>query len=347
MLRSRIPVGGGVIGALALTLVVTLSGSACQEPPRAPGENAIRHVHDPCLIKEGDTYYLFSTGHGIPIRRSKDLDHWETAGRVFTEDLPKWAKEEIPGSVFPWAPDMAHLNGRYHLYYSVSSFGKNRSLIALVTSKTLDPKSPDYGWKDEGKVFESHPTDNFNAIDSNVLQIDGKRLAFTVGSFWSGLKYVEADSNTGRPVPGAPVRPIASRPSPGAIEAPFLIRRGDHYYLFVSFDFCCRGVRSTYNIRVGRSKSPEGPHVDRDGKPLLEGGGTPVLATQGRVIGPGHCAVLREGDRYLLAHHFYDGEAQGVPTLQIRPLTWDGDGWPRAEAPLDPTTAPKEGKQAE
>ncbi|HTE18842.1 MAG TPA: family 43 glycosylhydrolase, partial [Armatimonadota bacterium] len=161
-----------------LALVLARAGSAVQEPPPAPVENAVRHVHDPCIIRQGDTYYVFSTGHGIPIRRSRDLVRWELAGRVFKEDLPKWAREEIPGSVFPWAPDIAYFNGRYHLYYSVSSFGKNRSLIGLVTNKTLDPASRDYAWKDEGKVFESFARDDYNAIDSNVLQVNKQRLAF-------------------------------------------------------------------------------------------------------------------------------------------------------------------------
>jgi arabinan endo-1,5-alpha-L-arabinosidase len=326
--------------ATAAAGLLAVTAMAFQEPPPAPAENAVRHVHDPTIVKEGETYYVFSTGHGIPIRHSRDLVRWEHVGRVFAEDLPQWAREEIPGSVFPWAPDVEHFNGRFHLYYSVSTFGRNRSLMGLVTNKTLDPKSPDYAWKDEGKVFESARTDNYNAIDPNVLQVAEDRLLFLFGSFWSGLKLLEADPKTGKPRPGAEVRSVAARPGSTALEAPFLMRRGEFYYLFVSFDLCCRGVRSTYNIRVGRSKSPDGPFEDREGKPLLEGGGTPVLATEGRVIGPGHCDVLRDGDRYLLVHHFYDGEARGIPTLQVRPLTWDDEGWPKPGSPLGEPPAP-------
>jgi arabinan endo-1,5-alpha-L-arabinosidase len=319
--------------AAILTLIPALGGF--QAPTsQTPARNANRPVHDPCIIKQGDTYYVFATGHGIPIHTSKDLVRWERAGRVFKEDLPAWAKSEIPGSVNPWAPDIAFVNGRYHLTYSVSTFGKNRSLIGLVTNKTLDPTSPDYAWRDEGKVVESFPTDRYNAIDSNLLPIGKGKLALTFGSFWSGIQYVEAEASTGKPRPGAAVRTISSRPSPTAVEAPFVIERNRYYYLFVSFDVCCKGVQSTYNIRVGRSRKPEGPYLDRDGKPMMEGGGTLVLGTEGRVIGPGHCAVLRERGRDLLVHHFYDGDANGIPTLQVRPLSWDRDGWPKAGAPL-------------
>jgi len=346
LLAAFPPAAAAPIVLLAPLLAGPIPAAAPAPPRQVPpaAEDAVRFVHDPCVIREGDTYYLFCTGRGIPIRCSKDLVRWEHAGRVFAEDLPPWAKEEIPGSAIPWAPDIARLNGRYYLYYSVSTFGRNRSLIGLVTGRTLDPASPDYGWKDEGKVFESFPGDRYNAIDSNVLPAGRNRLALTFGSFWSGIQYLEADPRTGKPRPGAVPKPLARRQSPPAIEAPFLIRRRDHYYLFVSFDLCSRGVNSTYNIRVGRSKSVEGPYADRDGKPLLEGGGTLVVGTKGRVIGPGHCAVLRERGRDLLVHHFYDGEANGVPTLQVRPLSWDSDGWPEAGPPLEvPPPAPGRG----
>lgn len=305
-----------------------------QPEPTKPTPNAIQHVHDPCIIKQGRDFYVFSTGNGIPIRRSRDLVHWEFIGQLFAENVPAWAKEKIPNATMIWAPDIAYFGGRYHLYYSVSSFGSNRSFIGLATNKTLDPKSNDYAWKDEGVVFESKPGDNFNAIDSNVLLLDGKRLAFAFGSFWSGIKLVMADANTGKPLPDAPVQSLAQRASPDAIEAPFLIKQGEYFYLFVSFDFCCRGVRSTYNIRVGRARQIDGPYVDKEGKLLTEGGGTPLLATEGRFIGQGHCAVLKDGKKHWLVHHFYDGENNGIPTLQVRPLMWDKQGWPVAGTPL-------------
>lgn len=134
--------------------------------------------------------------------------------------------------------------------------------------------------------------------------------------------------------PDAQVYSLARRPSPDAIEAPFLLHRGRYYYLFVSFDLCCRGVNSTYNIRVGRAEQVTGPYVDREGKAMMEGGGSILLATQGSVIGPGHCAVLHNERGDFLVHHFYDGEDNGMPTLQVRPLAWTSDGWPEAGAPL-------------
>jgi len=79
---------------------------------------------------------------------------------------------------------------------------------------------------------------------------------------------------------------LASRPPAdpirGSIEAPFIVHRGGYWYLFVSFDFCCRGTKSTYNVVVGRSAQITGPFTDKDGKPMLEGGGTRVIGATTR-----------------------------------------------------------------
>ena len=78
---------------------------------------------------------------------------------------------------------------------------------------------------------------------------------------------------------------------------------------------------------MGRSKSVTGPYEDRYRIPMMLGGATPVLSGAGRVRGPGHNAVITEGDRHLLVHHFYDMADDGRSKLQVRPLTWDADGW--------------------
>ena len=35
-----------------------------------------------------------------------------------------------------------------------------------------------------------------------------------------------------------------------AIEAPFIMKHGGYYYLFVSWDYCCRGIKSNYRVAV-------------------------------------------------------------------------------------------------
>ncbi len=303
----------------------------------------ITGVHDPCLIQDNGVFNLFCTGHGkgrgqdrglIQWRTSDDLVSWTLRAGVIDE-LPAWAHEAIPGADGIWAPDISYFNDRFHLYYAVSTFGSNRSVIGLLTTPTLDATDPAFGWKDEGLVTQSTEKDNFNAIDPNhVVDGDGRHwLAF--GSFWTGIKLIELDAATGKPkAGGAEPLPIARRHSPGAIEAPFVIRRGDSYYLFAAYDFCCRGADSSYYTCVGRSDAVTGPFSDHDGRKLLNDGGTPVLHASldktGRFKGPGGASVFTLSEHQIIVYHAYDAQNKGVPTLRMQLLAWTPDGWPVA-----------------
>jgi len=297
-------------------------------------------VHDPCIIRQGDTYHLFSTSVKtdtagfIACRRSKDLVTWERAGFVFTQ-IPAWAREAVPKTKGIWAPDISFFNGLYHLYYSVSSFGSNHSVIGLATNQTLDPSAAGFEWVDRGLVVRSEFRDRFNAIDPNLfIDRDGKHW-LSWGSFWDGIKMARIDPATGKRLDDK-LLSLASRPAgrgePSPIEAPFIIARGDYHYLFVSFDFCCRGAKSNYYVVCGRSRDVAGPYVDVNGRAMLEGGGSIVAQGDARFKGLGHNAVLREGERDYLVFHAYDSDNGGTPTLRISPIYWTPDGWPRAQA---------------
>jgi arabinan endo-1,5-alpha-L-arabinosidase len=295
---------------------------------------AVQQVHDPCIIKEGDTYHLFCTGPHIWWRTSQDLMNWALRGEVFSA-IPAWARDEIPRADSLWAPDISYYNDRFHLYYSVSTYGSNRSCIGLATNVTLNAESPDYQWIDEGKVIESNLTDNWNAIDPNLIIDENDQPWLAFGSFWTGIKMRQIDPHTGKlSSDHDELYSLARRDQiPGtsdAVEAPFIIRHEDYYYLFVSFDFCCKSTLSTYKIMVGRAEQVTGPYHDQEGTEMLRGGGTLVLQRGDRWRGPGHNAVLQEADGDKLVYHAYDAKAVGIPTLRISPIVWDADGWPTA-----------------
>ncbi|MDE2182198.1 MAG: arabinan endo-1,5-alpha-L-arabinosidase [Alphaproteobacteria bacterium] len=299
-------------------------------------------VHDPCAIREGDTYYVFSTnqpgggGQQIPWRFSKDLLSWEKGGYVM-DDLPQWVSDRVSGAEGVWAPDISFAGGRYLLYYACSTFGKNRSVIGLLTNATLDPKSPQFKWVDQGLVFESKPGDDYNCIDPNhVVDREGQHwLAF--GSFWGGLKLIQLDPATGKPAMDRPtIYSLAKRPTddPGldAIEASYIVEHGGYYYLFCSFDFCCRGADSNYYTVVGRCARVTGPYGDKNRYAMSDGNGTVVLANDpsSRWRGPGGASILRDGGQDYIVYHAYDARRDGTPTLRIAPLVWSQDGWPTA-----------------
>ncbi|CAG0977073.1 partial Intracellular endo-alpha-(1-_5)-L-arabinanase, partial [Anaerolineae bacterium] len=294
------------------------------------GKRNVR-LHDPSrIVKCQGRYWCFSTGMGVSSWHSADLDHWEPGPRVFRE-MPAWVREVVPtprGHF--WAPDVIHHDGRYLLYYSVSQFGKNTSAIGLASTSTLDPEAPNQVWTDEEIVIRSTAADDFNAIDPAVVRTPEGELWMAFGSFWSGIKLIQLDPRTGKRLPDdGPPRTIAWR---DAIEAPHLYRHGGHYYLFVNWGFCCRGVESTYEIRVGRSLDIRGPYRDREGVELRTGGGTLFLGSEGAFIGPGHANVFEERGEWWFHCHFYDGTDRGRSWLALQRLTWDAEDWPAMSA---------------
>ncbi len=306
---------------LSLLLAATASAQRWSRIPK---------VHDPStLVMEDGTAWFFSTGHGVLQMRRTEEGAWGVAGSLFERGkTPDWHQELVPENRgHLWAPDVIRLGDRWWVYYSVSSFGKNTSAIGAASSPTLDPEADDYGWKDEGVVIRSQGRDRFNAIDPAMI-LDEGRLWMSFGSFWDGIMLVELDSETGlmKDPEQKPIR-LADHPE---IEAPFIHKEDDWYYLFLNWGKCCRGVESTYEIRVGRSRSIEGPYVDRDGTEMTDGGGTLVLGSRGRYIGPGHPSIFENAGRQWLAHHYYDGEDRGRSKLRMLPLKWQG-GWPVVE----------------
>lgn len=301
-------------------------------------------VHDPVMIRQGDTYYLFCTGMGISVFSSKDLTNWKKEAPVFAA-APSWAVDEIPGfKGHIWAPDISFHDGTYYLYYSVSAFGKNTSCIGLATNKTLDPNDKNFKWVDHGKVIQSVPgRDLWNAIDPNLV-VDSQQVPWLAfGSFWSGMKLVKLNPDRTTIAKPEEWYTISKRArdfrtddrnaGEGAVEAPFIFRKNGLFYLFVSFDFCCRGAESTYKIVVGRSDKVQGPYHDAAGNRLDQGGGTLVLKGNERYPGVGHNSVYTIDGEDLMLFHAYDMHDDGKPVLKITKLRWNEDGWP--EASLD------------
>ena len=165
----------------------------------------------------------------------------------------------------------------------------------------------------------------------------------TWGSFWDGIQLIPLDK-TMHPKKGAKPQAIARRhavgdasaePNPtskfagtNAIEAPFIMRHGGYYYLFVSWDYCCRGIKSNYRVAVGRSKKVAGPYLDRDGKPMLEGGGTLLLEGDRKEYEAlGHCSAYHFPDGDVFFCHGYSVAKNGASILVQKRIHWTEDGW--------------------
>ena len=311
---------------------------------------ALCPVHDPSINREPTTgeLFLFSTDSGgapqpplLHIRSSKDNGTtWFENGFIFSE-IPSWAKEMIPEANNIWAPDISLVGSEWRVYYAISSFGSETSVIGLVTTPSLS--SP--VWTDRGLVLKSTNNDGFNAIDPNLFEgvnaTTGElEMWLLYGSFWNGIFMSRVDPSTGMLLNTSsdPVH-LAQRPPPDALEGSFMVQRGAYHYLFASFDKCCDGINSTYNVRYGRSSTgAQGPFIDQQGVSMLNGGGTRLFGGGFGWAASGGQSLLRDtvnahSDTSQIVLHGYDGET-GSPFLNFVSFKWTSDGWPLLIKPL-------------
>lgn len=276
-------------------------------------------MHDPSIIKEGSTYWAFSTGEGIQVLYSDSTGKKFSRGIQVLSTRPTWWSSYVPEhkGLDVWAPDVQQFNGKVWLYYSISTFGSNTSAIGLLKASSVAKGD----WVDQGMVIRSKAGSNdYNAIDPNLTTDASGNPWLVFGSWFSGIKVIKLDKTTMKPT--GSMTSLAKRS--GGIEGPSLVYKSGYYYLFASIGACCKGVNSTYKIIYGRSKSITGPYVDKDGKQLLAGGGTVLDAGNARWVGPGGQDIYGTS---VIARHAYDAEANGAPKLMISDLKWS-DGWP-------------------
>lgn len=330
-----------VVFSLLLTLAAQPLAAQPQEMHR-PFITSEPFVHDPVVAYEGSTYHLFCTGRGIHHFTSSDRKEWKMGESPLMTVMPAWTRDSVAGfDDNVWAPDIIRYNDKWYMAYSCSTFGRNGSAIGLLSSRSLSPHEV---WSDEGCIVCSHDLeDNWNAIDPNFIIDEEGTPWLTYGSFWDGIQLVRLDTTLhiacgekpatiarrfGPHDNGVEKNPTSEYAGDNAIEAPFLFHHGDYYYLFVSWDYCCRGEKSNYRVAVGRSKSVAGPYLDAQGKPMLEGGGTLVIeGDKTQFDAAGHCSVYSFPDGDYFFCHGYSVRHKGASILVQREIDWTS-GWP-------------------
>lgn len=324
----------GFITANAQSAAAAKPGSAAVWPVLPLDQSASRGIvtRDPSdIVKCKDEYWVFYTGRGVPSYHSKDLVHWERGPAVF-KTAPEWIAAAVPENrnMSYWAPDIMKVGDQYLLYYAVSTWGKITSAVGLATNPTLDPNDPNFHWTDQGVVVRTKEGDDYNALDPAVFRDTDGRLWLTFGSYWSGIKLIQLNPETGKRI--APDSKIYSLAYNDSIEASYLCKHDDYYYLFVNWGSCCQGTNSTYNIRLGRSKNITGPYLDKAGSDMLHSGGSVFLpAVNGPLFGPGHAGTLQAlGKDWFTSDFEGNMRMGGNATLAIMPLHWKADGWPEA-----------------
>lgn len=311
------------------TLLVAVAASTIAASLLGLSPQGTYDAHDPSRIAfNKGLYFYFSTGDKIRMHFSADMIHWNVGPSPLPNGIPAWAKAKVPanGGDTVWAPDLIYnpTTRLWTLFYSYSSWGSQTSVIGALTSPDLKTDSL---WTDAGLVIASDGTKDYNCIDPAPIFVDGKDPAIymTFGSYWTGIKGIRLDAKTLQPA--SPVTALAGASSGTDMEASFLWPQGGYYYLFYTQGTCCQGVNSTYHVMYGRSKSPLGPFVDKNGVSLLSGGGSPFFSKSGTMIGPGHIGIAYLDNILRASFHYYDGAADGSPKLGIQSLQFGSDGW--------------------
>jgi arabinan endo-1,5-alpha-L-arabinosidase len=287
-------------------------------------------AHDPTMIEANGVFYRFWTGNNIPMATSTNLTQWQDGPAVYSGGYPAWVSSwlaGVPGQTFnfPWAPDVSYFNGQYHIYSSFSAkFGDNISCITHLTKSNIAQGS----WTDHGPVICTQGNENYNAIDADAALDTAGNAWLAFGSFWDGIMAIPLNPDGSRSGTSMTRLAWASQ-----IEAPVLFYRCGYYYLFVTWGLCCPGEgrsisQLTYRVAVGRSENIMGPYVDRNGTPMLNGGGT--LLVQGDQVqwaAAGHSDVLATGSKIYHLYHAYR-QSNGNAQLRIVELPFDDQGWP-------------------
>ncbi len=367
-----------LVAALA-ALLGTVTVPAAVAAPTTPYVNPVSRdvgdtYADPAVVRGRDGWwYAYATTdplrsgervfHRVPMSRSRDLVDWEYIGDAFPQGaagLPSWAAADAA----LWAPDIRYVAGRWVMYYVVTQTtvfeGPHDNAIGVATAPT--PAGP---WTHVGdgplvgpRPGQSGNPDDFRwTFDPAYLQAADGRQYLYYGSYYGGVFVTELNADGTEAVGASTMVAIDNR-----YEGAYVVPRDGWYYLFASSSNCCAGPVTGYSVFAGRSRSPLGPFVDKQGISLLASrtGGSIVITPNGnRWVGTGHNAVISDpaGQDWFVYHAIdrnvpYLDEPFGInrrPMLIDR-LDWI-NGWPTVRsgywASDDPQPAPAHARFAD
>lgn len=241
-------------------------------------------VHDPSIVQLGNTYYIF--GSHLAAAKTEDLMNWTMIGsgvnpsNPIIPDAKKEMKEAFTWArtnTF-WAPDVVQLedNKFYHYYCNCEGSSPLSALGYAVSDNIEGP------YKDLGIILKSgmnsEPSENGdkynanihpNAIDPHVFFDNDGRLWMLYGSYSGGIYILELDTKTGKPLESGYGTKLLGE-NHLRIEGGYIqySHETDYYYLFLSFGGLDRV--GGYNIRIARSKTPDGPYYDYEGNDMID-----------------------------------------------------------------------------
>lgn len=326
-------------------------------------------VHDPSVIKVNDTYYVFGTH--LQVAKSDDLMHWTQistsahGGNPIIPNINEELREALAWARTKndiWAPHVIQLSdGRYYMYYCASTFGSSRSVIGIAVSDDVEGPYTHYalivksgqvysvdGPSEDGTPY--NPREHPNALDPHTFYDKRGDLWMVYGSWFGGIHILKLDPRTGLPFPGQGYGKRLAGGNHSSMEGPFILYSPDtdYYYLFLSFGGL--DYRGGYNIRVARSKNPDGPYYDPEGKNMENcvGDRTAIANYGAKLVGnftlseektmdfkafgyvsPGHNSAYYDSDAgkyFIFFHTRFPGRGETYQ-LRVHQLFLNEDGW--------------------
>ncbi|WP_225352416.1 glycoside hydrolase family 43 protein [Lacticaseibacillus nasuensis] len=353
------------------TMLVALA--ACQQKPAAvkqklkdPGFTEVS-VHDPSIVKDGNTFYTF--GSHMQMAKSTDLIKWtQVSNNVDDQKLFKDIHTEL-ADVFTaaqsdtfWAGDIEHWGGKYYMYYCACQGSNPTAVLGLATADKITGPYTDQGVLLKSGEAQTDPNVAYdatimpNAIDPQVYFDKTGQLRMVYGSYSGGIFTLKLDKATGKPLPGQGYGKRLLGGNHVRIEGSYMLynKQTDYYYLFLSFGGL--DANGGYNIRVGRSKNPEGPFVDAQGQKFTKIQG-PVGSTfddkaiqkygvkmmgnhtwdtkkpyKSGYVSPGHNSAIMDaktGKTFMVFHSRFPGTGEAYED-RVHQLFWTKAGWPVA-----------------
>lgn len=337
---------------IAITAAIVTAASAFLLGACGGGISENASVHDPSVFydEESETYYAF--GSHFAVASSTDLVNWHQvsadneAEKLYgTSDwksvLTAGVTDVNPAAsiVSTWAPDVEYYNGKYYMYYSLTySFGSNYSAIGRVSADSvMGPYSGDTVVVSSVGASSSSP----NCIDPELFYDKDGGLWMVYGSFFGGIYILELyneGENWGLPKEGQGEfgKLIMRNPSEGA-EGPFIFYNvaTDYYYLLTSYG----SLSENYNLRVARSKNPDGPYEDVSGMDVTLNSGSAYKLAGNYNVGDaegvaaiGHGSVVeKDGEFIFVGHSRREDESGGVTlghSMWAAKQLFNEDGWP-------------------
>ena len=280
---------------------------------------------DPTVLSFKGKFYLYPTCNGtnMPVYESSNLVNWQRKGHVFGDKTPKL----LPDGGSLWAPDVIEYKGKILMAYSVSKMGEliNNGIGIAIADNPLGP------FADTGMLLTSQKIGVKNSIDPSFY-IKGRDIYLLWGSFNGIYITVLETKDLNHISVKYPVKKIQL--AGNIFEGTHIYKHGKYFYLFASIGKCCAGLKSTYQVVVGRSKKLMGPYVNKSGGYMLDNAYTSLIKGTKYFIGPGHGSSIltdKEGKTWYVYHSYVENDIAKGRQVMLQEIKWDKEGWPYVE----------------